>query len=511
MPDSLPVAEHPRTGARGSDGTEALTRRWPWLRIAIPMALALLLAALPLDKALSSELHYLAMGLAAASIALAVWQRRSINWRRLGSALAVLAVGAVGGAFVAAGTEPFGDFAGRMAASLALLAGSACLGVALLTGDGVPLETPMLRPMVLLLGASAVVAYASCFTSMLPEDSFRDFAKHGMGIYLLLALLAAVAMRVQGGPAFLFRALALTGGAWLAASISLAIAGVLGGDGMRAALETRGVLRDLDPEGGAWAFKLQFPFDHHNRLAMYAVAVGFAGLVAWRMEARPRWRGLWIAVAVVAAGSLALSQTRGAYLAAGAGAAAWAAAGMHSRRDRMVAIVACVVLAAAFLLVPQVRERARTMVDPDSYTDSSSTAALRFNTWRAGFDIGLHRPLLGAGYGWRPFHLLYRENYQERFNDPLAEWHAHSDFLQAFAESGLLAGLLYVFIWGWAMHETWARRRSVPWAAALLGMMAALFVYGLTNHAMRFVAGSVGWMTLVAAAMAPSPGGEEQD
>lgn len=65
----------------------------------------------------------------------------------------------------------------------------------------------------------------------------------------------------------------------------------------------------------------------------------------------------------------------------------------------------------------------------------------RLHLWGTAIDYAAHNPLLGAGYGnWKLASIPYeRENANELF----VPYHAHNDFLEMFADLGLLGGLCF--------------------------------------------------------------------
>ncbi|MCK4819994.1 O-antigen ligase family protein [bacterium] len=111
----------------------------------------------------------------------------------------------------------------------------------------------------------------------------------------------------------------------------------------------------------------------------------------------------------------------------------------------------------------------------------------RFFVWRVGVEAFFHRPL--NGYGYNNFPYVY-----ELFSvvvpaDYLAYWTyrvAHSIYLQAFAELGIIGGLLLLFtLWKhWRLARTLARKSllGVALESALVGILVSSATLGTLNY-----------------------------
>ncbi|MHA8074820.1 O-antigen ligase family protein [Aquirufa sp. HETE-40SA] len=65
----------------------------------------------------------------------------------------------------------------------------------------------------------------------------------------------------------------------------------------------------------------------------------------------------------------------------------------------------------------------------------------RLHLWGTAIDYSVHNPLLGAGYGnWKLASIPYE---RERANELFVPYHAHNDFLEMFADLGLIGGLCF--------------------------------------------------------------------
>lgn len=65
----------------------------------------------------------------------------------------------------------------------------------------------------------------------------------------------------------------------------------------------------------------------------------------------------------------------------------------------------------------------------------------RIHLWGTAADYALHHPILGAGYGnWKLASIPYE---RDRANELFVPYHAHNDFIEMFADLGLLGGLCF--------------------------------------------------------------------
>ena len=65
----------------------------------------------------------------------------------------------------------------------------------------------------------------------------------------------------------------------------------------------------------------------------------------------------------------------------------------------------------------------------------------RLHLWGTAIDYAAHNPLLGAGYGnWKLASIPYE---RELANELFVPYHAHNDFLEMFADLGLIGGLCF--------------------------------------------------------------------
>lgn len=283
--------------------------------------------------------------------------------------------------------------------------------------------------------------------------------------------------------------------------------------GIRQALAGLGPEAFLLPGGRARAFG---DFAQPNPFAGYMNLVWPVGLalalpaLAWR---RPHaWGALdgWLAAAGLATAGLAgvalvLSWSRGAWLAAAAGAAAmgvvWLAASLRPPvRPLMLAGLLGLAVAGLALLASERGARlpggiaARLgsvsttfsgwdVADAEVH-DANFATVERLAHWQAAVAMWADRPWLGQGPGhYEAAYGRYRLN---RWAAPLG--HAHNYYLHALAETGLAGLVTFLLLLGatvaYALRaaltpRTWLAARLAP---GVVGVLAALATHSLTDN-----------------------------
>ena len=136
----------------------------------------------------------------------------------------------------------------------------------------------------------------------------------------------------------------------------------------------------------------------------------------------------------------------------------------------------CVLLSGGILLSPTFSNRIHSISNSNGQEQSINE---RFLMWHAAIKMGIEHPLLGVGMG------NYESEYQNHYISPLAKEpevrHAHNNFIQFFAENGLMGLLSYlvlevsIFLWSW-------RRRENLYGMILFTSSLALLLYSLTDY-----------------------------
>ncbi|TBR24376.1 O-antigen ligase family protein [bacterium] len=362
----------------------------------------------------------------------------------------------------------------------AAAAACAAAGLAAWAAAGAPsLALGLEGALAAFLAAAALASWASVDPSaswlgpdLEPASGFLGVAAAVAGLYL-----GAAAARLRADASSLFaRAMALPAAAMgvlaLAQTLSSGTAGWFGrGEGL------------MDRAVGT--------FGHPVALGAYlAVAAPYA--LAWALTAQGRARAAsWAAFACVVVG-LGAAGGRSAWAAGAAGCALalWLDGRPWTRRA--AAAAAACGLAGALLLSLRLGA-------------AGQRPGGRLGAWRIAWSAFSERPL--AGWGPGSFGFLYKRDrsaglaYAE--GPDVAFPHAHNDWLEVLAATGLLGGAAYA--WAHAAAGGAARRVWGPAGAAGLGGAAALFVQAKLNlpAVTASFLGAVGFGAAVAAAPAP--------
>lgn len=147
---------------------------------------------------------------------------------------------------------------------------------------------------------------------------------------------------------------------------------------------------------------------------------------------------------------------------------------------------------AALAASPAFLQRVETItIKRDSNEQSVNE---RYLMWRSAMQMGLDHPIMGVGMG------NYTEKYQKEYIAPEAKEphiaHAHNNFMQFFAETGLLGlssyciMLITFFVWSW-------KRRRIHYAMIIFMSTLALMLYSLTDYTFEAFSGMrVYWLLI---------------
>lgn len=220
---------------------------------------------------------------------------------------------------------------------------------------------------------------------------------------------------------------------------------------------------------------------------------------------RLAWAGAGAITAGVAGLGLALSWSRGAWLAAAAGAGlmvlAYVGGAVYPRPDARrlgalwlagaVTLTLLLFGAARFFpgaVVGRLASVADTFVVWDvrdaEVSDANFATVERVAHWQAAGTMWADKPWLGQGPGH--YELLYDEYRLPRWSEALG--HAHNYYLNLLAEAGLLGLTAYALFLGAALTfavRTAVRPRSALQAGlafGLIGVLGAIFVHSFTDN-----------------------------
>lgn len=99
----------------------------------------------------------------------------------------------------------------------------------------------------------------------------------------------------------------------------------------------------------------------------------------------------------------------------------------------------------------------------------------RIHLWQGAIDYATKHPILGAGYGnWKLASIPYEKEYT---NDLFVPYHCHNDFIEMFADLGVIGGVAFLFIFillGLAVLKIW--KQSNDHSARLVASIALMAV-----------------------------------
>jgi len=141
----------------------------------------------------------------------------------------------------------------------------------------------------------------------------------------------------------------------------------------------------------------------------------------------------------------------------------------------------------------------------DFFVSSSDATNVRRFYYKAAIRMGLEHPLLGIGFG---NHALFTAAAQSEvwkgwessgnnaimFVEPHVELYTHNDFLQNFAETGILGLAAFLLFWAFIIVKSW-RLSASGWneprgriGVGLLGLAAAFLTSAMLNFPWRVLA-----------------------
>jgi len=183
-------------------------------------------------------------------------------------------------------------------------------------------------------------------------------------------------------------------------------------------------------------------YDTNDMAAVMAIGFTLACGLASRARGVPRL--VVAAVALLLAVSVMASASRGGALALGVGAVAFVAGQRGRRRMTYLVALALGVFAAWQGGSPVLRERLATLMTIRSdYNMKEKTG--RLAVWKRGVSYFVDHPILGVGAG----NFEVAEGVWLERNGDSGKWSApHNAYIQAFADLGVVGGMLFVSLIG---------------------------------------------------------------
>jgi len=244
-----------------------------------------------------------------------------------------------------------------------------------------------------------------------------------------------------------------------------------------------GIAQYLTADGRLyWTWKLESggrmfgPYVNRNHFAglmelLCPLALGLALVPGLKLA--QRW--FWSALAVVMGGAVMLSGSRGGAISLGLAVIVFSLliAEQHAGKRAVIWLLAAMFLTAGLVLAldrGELLQRYQSVLRPSQYQQEDA-AAYRIAAWKDTFRLIRETPLLGSGLDT----FATRFPAARSFATDLVWTHAHNDFLQFLAETGLVGGLLaawMLFAGGREVAHNLARTSGTA-TGALLAAIAA--------------------------------------
>jgi len=256
---------------------------------------------------------------------------------------------------------------------------------------------------------------------------------------------------------------------------ALAIAGFL--------IAGMGIAQYLTADGRLyWTWKLENggrmfgPYVNRNHFAglmelWCPLALGMALVPGHRLA--QRW--FWSALALVMGGAVMLSGSRGGAISLGLAVVAFAllVAGQQAGKRAVIWLLAAMFLTGGLVLAlerGELLQRYESVLRPNQFQQEDA-AAYRIAAWKDTFRLIRETPVLGSGLDT----FATRFPAARSFATDLIWTHAHNDFLQFLAETGVIGGLMaaWMLFAGGREAARNLRRTSGTATGALLAAMAA--------------------------------------
>ncbi|MFP4380531.1 MAG: O-antigen ligase family protein [Candidatus Sumerlaeia bacterium] len=383
-----------------------------------------------------------------------------------------------------------------------------------------------------LFAAIAILFFFSALLSPLAHVSLRFLYREG-GLYIPIAQILYLELLKKPDIRKWLRPFVYVGLAMSVLTIIIFFIGLFGDFETRIWLEQKEWIRfdylgDFDRP-----WRVQFPFEHHNRMASFNLLICFITL-GWFAQRLHKGKGFfWTWLALLPAMAILVSKTRGAYVALVAGLFCIVIALLLDRiqtrrqkhtpkakpakplRKALLLWGIPLVLLLSFLSIPGPRHQVKSILNPRTYIEKRGSLGLRFAAWQAGWDLTCDNPIWGVGYGSEVFERIYETRYMDMLDDPEKKPHAHNNYLEIAAESGIPVLLVFLGLNAFVLLGLWNRRKqfhAYP-NIALIGLLGAIHAYGMVNYSLRQSIGLLIWglLAIMAAQAIDHPEKESED
>ncbi len=347
---------------------------------------------------------------------------------------------------------------------------------------------PVMLPAVLLLMFTSV-HWAMGISASVPATQMEWLRWTG---YLALALAAAETFATPDRLRWLAGTLAAAG----AVIAVMAIAQHLTGEGK--------IHWVIEPSQGGWVFGPYVNRNHYAGVMELWIPLALGMALAPDASFLRRW--VWSGAALVMAASVVMAASRGGLLAIGVQVAVLviATAALHGRKRAVIGLVAGVVLIAAFVWYVGSADLLQrfTQIGTPGSTTVDEVSGHRLEAWTGSLEIFRGNWLMGTGLDtFEPHFRSVRQYYTDKI------WtHAHNDFLQFVAETGVIGialGLWLVIAAAREIVRNLRRTAQTATGALLIGVACAclgFMVHGWLDFNFHVPANAAGFAVLAAIA-----------
>jgi O-antigen ligase len=203
-------------------------------------------------------------------------------------------------------------------------------------------------------------------------------------------------------------------------------------------------------------------------------------MVALLFSVKSLGKKAWLTIALLlSVFALLWTYTRSAWIGA---LCALAMFGMLRGKKWALLFLLLILLSGLLMLQPELLDK--------SYSMFRANDEERIFTWVTTLDMIRDHPLTGIGKRNYSKHIQpYRQQRYSTFEFS-SDAHAHNNILQVTADSGIVAGICFVWLWGvvfWNMYRTYRRipenHAEAKWLIlGFFGALIAFFVQGLFEH-----------------------------
>lgn len=205
---------------------------------------------------------------------------------------------------------------------------------------------------------------------------------------------------------------------------------------------------------------------------------------------------LWIITGVIMVAALALSLSRGAWVAFFSVMVFY----VILKGNKKLYFIALILLLLTTILLPLVAPNFIFVRFVSMFNYNSDIAILhRFNLWKSCFNMFISSPLIGTGTG--NFDWVYPAHAIKGLSYSLVANHANNMYINILAETGLLGFLTFswFFIVLWKKAFNFYRScDNPPFATGFLGILLAISIHGLFDYILYHPSMALNFMVIMA-------------